>query len=193
MFKKIGGRAMPVKDFPEKIADPNWITDRELAKHPDYQGLKVLETNTAKFATFGSLFIWHEGEVYSEKIAWVKIPDHEEDTVYLISIALTMLYPRGGDFDQDDAVYADIFAIGQDETHRDIKPDAGGGYGGVSQLGKDDEDWGAFKGRGRDQMGVSTYIGPIKPQADAIVKLRVACQGDNLVGASYFILELGMK
>jgi hypothetical protein len=190
MPNKKGDRAMAFKDFPERIADSGWITDRALAADPDYQGLTVLETNTAKFAAFGSLFIEHEDEKYSEKIAWIKIPDHEENTVYLISIAPTMLRPKGGEFDEDDAVYADIVAIGQDETHQDIKPDVGAGYGGVWGS-SDDEDWKAFTRK--YQMGVSTYIGPIKPQAGAIVKLRVACQGDNWVGASYFILELGVK
>lgn len=39
-------------------------------------------------------------------------------------------------------------------------------------------------------MGVSSYIGPIKGDT---VKFRLACKGDDLVGASYVVLELGMK
>ena len=75
----------------------------------------------------------------------VNIPNYEVDSIYLMSIATTYLYPAGGDFDDADTIWADIVAIGVDPvTDTDIPP----GPGGV--------------GAGPNRVGISTYIGPIK-------------------------------
>jgi hypothetical protein len=171
---------MASKDFPERIIAP----DNRVP------GVNVSKTGNRQFAAFGSIYLDNNEEVYTEKIAYVKIPNHEVNTVYLLSIALTMLSAVGGDFDENDTAFADIFSIGVDpDTDLDIKPDAAAGYGGV---------WGRHFGGGgfglgihqEGTMGISTYVGIIKGET---VKFRVACQGDNWVGASYFVLELGTQ
>jgi hypothetical protein len=163
-------------------------------------GFRLAMPQYPRFATSGSLFLQCEPGASNEKIAWVRIPEHHKDTAYLVHIALTMLSAPGGDFDDEDTVYADIFSIGVD-PNGNMKPDAvlprldnkfldnpNETYGGV---------WGHHfgdKALDRDHtMGISTYIGPI--QGD-FVKLRLVCRGahdnDIWAGASYFVLEVGM-
>jgi hypothetical protein len=160
------------KDYPERITDP----DNKL------KGQRVSKTVSPQFATFGSIFLSNpKDQSYHEKIAYVKIPSHEPNTVYLLSIGLTMIDPYGGDFDEDDKVFADIYSIGVDpDTDLDIKPNISGGYGG---------NYSVF-GPGPNAIGISTYIGVIKGDS---VKFRLGCLGDDIVGASYFVLELGIE
>lgn len=110
-------------DFPEKITDPT----NKLA------GLRITPTGLPKYASFGSLYLDNHDEEYHEKIAWVKVPTHEVDAVFLLSIAPTLLSAPRGEFDEDDSVFADILSIGVDpDTDKDIKPDDVGGFGGVT-------------------------------------------------------------
>lgn len=161
---------MAVVDYPKEITDP-----ANQVKH------KVHATQGDKFAAFGNLYIHRSGE----KTAYVKIPppQPETETTYLMHISITMLGPQGGDFDQDDLVYADIRSIGIDpNTLADIKPDSAAGFGGVTGW-----KFGTVR-ESHKNMGISTYIGPIKGE---MVKFRLYQEGDSYAGASYFVLELG--
>jgi hypothetical protein len=98
-----------------------------------------------------------------------------------------MLSAQGGQFDEDDTIYTDIYKIdGVRQIHKEgeretavVKPENcpfGGVYGHH------------FERQGKDyNQGMSSYIGVVKKD----VEFRIFVYGDNWVGASYFIMELG--
>lgn len=196
---------MAYQNYPKYITEPTHPAYQDIYK--DFKKWTVVQNLKPKFATFGSIFIEGknpEGDLpmdFREEIACVKVPPHEKGTVYLLHVGLTMLSARGGDFDEDDTVYADIFSIGGDPENKPdvgyvVPPDLPYGYGGVWGVHFDSKAGtaGAYHHR---NMGISTYIGPLKGKdvttKGDVVKFRLACVGDDWVGASYFVLELGKE
>jgi len=107
---------------------------------------------------------------------------NNRERMYLVHTALTMLSAIGGDFDEDDTVYTDIYTIdGQrmsSMVQRGINP-PGHITGSV---------WGHhFGNSGEDtNEGISSYVGPINEE----IEFRIFIDGDDWVGASYFVMEL---
>jgi hypothetical protein len=98
---------------------------------------------------------------------------------FVAYVFLTMLSAEGGDFDEDDTIFADIYMI--DGNRLDVQSSLQG-----VQLG------GVWKGNHFGAKGdvanqtISAYTGPIN---DHIV-FRIRVTGDNWVGASYVVMEL---
>jgi hypothetical protein len=136
-------------------------------------GMKDFQVGTAKgkFVCTGSFFFAGEHGRTLTKVVKVNIP-HPEAT-YLSSIWLTMLSAVGGDFDEDDTIFADIFAI--DQKRMNLKYVKGGVWDHHFGQKGDDEN-----------QGVSSFIGPINHS----IEFRLAITGDDWVGASYSVVEL---
>lgn len=146
-----------------------------------YQDSRYVKEVNGKWIYTGTFF--HEGkhgQSIPPKLHQVRLRRRERE--YLVHISLTMLSAPGGDFDENDTVYADIYTIdGQWMSSRGMRginpPDHHSG-----------SVWGRhFGNRGDDtNEGISSYVG----QIDQEVVLRIFIQGDDWVGASYFIMEL---
>lgn len=113
-------------------------------------------------------------------------PEH----MHLVHIGLSMLSAVGGDFDEDDTVYADIYTIycvrmvlekgrypavvTQQLPHNPIQ---------VDNVMYDHHfgPWGDDK-----NQGICSYVGPIQEE----VTFRLFIYGDDCAGASFFIQEL---
>ena len=143
----------------------------------------VKEVN-GKWIYTGTFF--HEGkhgQSIPPKLRRVQL--HRREREYLVHIALTMLSAPGGDFNEDDTVYADIYRIdGQ-------RMSSGSKTGKTGHVSPDHNSGGVwehhFGNRGDDtNEGISSYVG----QIDQEVVLRIFIQGDDCLGASYFIMEL---
>lgn len=128
----------------------------------------------------GTFFLEGEHGKPLQELRPVRLRHPERE--YLAYIALTMLSAPGGDFDEDDTVYADIYTIDGRRTStggmRGINPPSHHG-GGV---------WGRHFGNAGDDSneGISSYVGRI----DQELVFRIFIDGDDWVGASYFIMEL---
>ena len=99
---------------------------------------------------------------------------------YRVHVSLSMLSAYGGDFDEDDTVYADIYAIdGKKRGHGWLRPTRGPVDGYV---------WGRHFGfRGDDEnMGPTVYAGRINQE----LTVRLFVMGDNWAAATYVVEEL---
>lgn len=188
---------MAIKNYPQAI------TVQDNSEKVSYSATTKA---SPKFAYFGNIYVrgCGDGDV-DEEFAFVRIPkETAHNTVFLMHIALSTIGPEGGDFDGDDVAFADIYSIGQEHKsdptapgsmkNFDLKPDIGSGFGGITE-------W-RYGGHGKPHgMGISTYIGQVKfgwdettnAPGDGIVAFRLYHQGDCHVGASYFVLELGIQ
>ena len=101
----------------------------------------------------------------------VRVP--KKEGIYIASISLNMLSAYGGDFDQNDTIYADIDLIDHQEMNESH------GYGGVSG-----HHWGYF-GQPSNQC-ISSYIGRINEH----IRFRITIAGDDYVGATVMLMEL---
>ena len=92
---------------------------------------------------------------------------------YLAYIFVTMVAGLSGDFDDDDAVYVDIYSI--DNKRRDTT----NGFGGA---------WdNKFGSKGAvENMAISSSIGVINDN----IMFRLSVHGDDFVGASFVVMEL---
>jgi hypothetical protein len=151
-----------------------------------------------------------------QKLKRVEVP--EGDRTYLVHIGLTMLSAVGGTFDEDDTVFADIFAIDDqdiglayvnnhlkpshprenlefgytpgewpfDELKGNLKLEGVGGLGG----GVWGEDFGELpyqdSAKNYKTMRISSWVGTIHSS----ITFRLFVDGDDWVGASYFVLQL---
>lgn len=108
---------------------------------------------------------------------------HHRERTYLVSIALAMLSAPGGDFDEDDTVYADIYSI--DEQRLAPTPGVKGvnpptyhaGYVYGHHFGQYGDD---------SNQGPTSYAGPINEK----LELRLIVQEDDWAAATYSVVEL---
>jgi len=175
----------------------------------DYQ---QSQTVGGKFVCSGSFFREMGNDKDPQKLKEVRVP--EGDRTYLVHIGLTMLSAVGGNFNDDDTVFTDIFAIdGQDiglsYINTSLKPPYSrenfefgytkewpfdelkghsklGGIGG----GVWGEDFGELPymdaGKNYKTMRISSWVGTIYQS----ITFRLFVDGDDWVGASYFVLQL---
>ena len=128
-------------------------------------------TVNGKYVCCGSFFLSGRHDAYLDKLVDVRVPRPE--SVCLVHIAATMLSARGGDFDEDDTIFTDIYSIDRRRL------DTTNGFGGVW-----DHHFGA-KGDVKNQA-ISTFVGYVNSE----IKFRIAITGDDWVGASFFVMEL---
>lgn len=146
-----------------------------IAKKVPYKDFITKKTINGKFYCSGSIFFhntWGGRPVRDyEKIVDIQVPEHAAK--YMACISLTMLNAYGGDFDEDDAVFADIYEIDG------RKKNVANGYGGC---------WAKhFGSKGHNfNQNISSYVGVIQN----IIKFRLYVYGDNYAGASFFVMEL---
>ncbi len=122
------------------------------------------------------------GEFVPGKEVEIELQHRERE--YIVHIGLTMLSAPGGDFDDDDTVYADIYSVDDlrtttGGTRRIDPPDEYNHDGGV---------WEHHFGNYGDDTneGISAFVGRINQK----IKFRLFVQGDDWAGASYTIMEL---
>ncbi len=152
----------------------------------------------------GSMFCDSRDGHFSYNLKDVAVP--EGGRIFLASISLSMLSAVGGDFDQNDTVYADIVDIDgadpglyyvnggtpfnrpRDFFEAGYSPFLGDvlqGMGGA---------WGHHFGpvpyqdpsHNQKLMRISMYLGTIERQ----ITFRLSVNGDDWAGASYFVIQL---
>jgi hypothetical protein len=128
-------------------------------------------TVKGKFVCTGSFFFsGRDGETVT-KVVKVDVPHPE--MMCLIFIWPTMLSAVGGDFDDDDTVFTDIFAIDHQRMNSHHL------NAGVWDHHFDE------KGDDKNQ-GISSFVGIVNHS----ITLRLAITGDDWMGASYVVMEL---
>ena len=155
--------------------------------YENYQG-EYEDKNTKKMYFAGTLFNQPspKGIIQKAEVIIPAVPETKREPkmerIFLAFIRLVMLSPipygeEGAAFDQDDTVFADIWKVDK----RRLDPWSRN-YGGV---------WDHHFGeRGiESNKQASAYVGPI----EGSITFRVFNQGDNRVGASYFVMELGTQ
>ncbi len=142
----------------------------------------------SKWVYVGNLF--HEGahdRFVEPKLFSVRVKQPEK--IHLVNIGLTMLSAPGGDFDEDDTVFADIYSI--DGRLTSLEGDRQGGPAGVQPhggvWGRHFGDPGEVTAQGiHRNMGLSSYVGPVNRE----IVFRLFIQGDDWAGAGFTMLQL---
>jgi hypothetical protein len=159
-----------------------------------------------RFVRTGSMFCNSRNGCFSYNVKEVQVP--EGNRIFLACISLNMLSPVGGDFNQDDTIYADIFEIDGTDTGLSYN------NGGTGLPGNHPRDWfeagyspflGDFLGglggawghhfgpvpyksasNNQKMMRISTYLGEIQKH----ITFRLSVNGDDWAGASYFVMQI---
>ena len=125
----------------------------------------------SKFVATGNIFV--EGTNGKRTTYTQDFIVPKKERVYLAYIFTTMLSAFGGDFDDDDTIYVDIYSVDN------IRKDNSNGFGGA---------WDRHFGPYGDvrNMAMSSWVGWINDK----ITFRLSVQGDDFVGATYVIMEL---
>jgi hypothetical protein len=174
-------------------------------------GMKDFQTQrevNGKFVCTGSMFCDSYHGRYSYNMKTVNVP--EGNRIFLACISLNMLSPVGGPFNEDDAVYADIFAIDGDDKGLYYLNDGNTdkvfnhprewftvGYSPdwlhdrlVGEGGAWGYLWGSLPYQSASKnpktVRISTWLGEIQKN----IIFRLSVNGDDWAGASYFVMQL---
>lgn len=164
-----------------------------------------------RFVATGTFFCFGTHGMPSEEVRRVQIDVEgptEENRHFLVQISLIMLSAPGGDFDEDDTVFADVIRVDGVEIDGPGwrgSPFAGSmaniNYNGVGVWGHHFGDLGWLDnpanypppqptwvpvGRNPRNMKTSSLITVIQRAVD----FRLSVTGDDWAGASYLVLEL---
>jgi hypothetical protein len=159
----------------EFILEWDEIEIEQQESHPfDFKDhIMAIEVN-GKFVCTGSIFL-HSGHRGSPQtcIKTIDILVPQREASYLATISLNMISPHGGDFDDSDTIFTDIFSV--DGNRKDTT----NGYGGA---------WDRhFRNKGHAwNQAISAYCGVIQE----VIRFRLQITGDNNVGASFYVKEL---
>jgi hypothetical protein len=182
----------------KKLVSPHFI------KKSGYRPAAYSSTlPNGRFVAAGTFFCFGKHGERKKKFQRVAVPKAKDKAHYLIQVSLSMLSAPGGDFDQNDTVFTDIYEIDGkfvEGPHWKGGPISGANvtYWGAGVWGHHFGDLGwvgpstqtlprwLLRGQNRANMGTSSIVAPVSSK----VTFRLVVTGDDWAGASYFVLEL---
>ena len=147
-----------------------------------------------RFVCTGTIFEGSRSNHLRYRTVDVRVPC---EGVFLAFIAITMLYPDGGSFDDDDVVFADIFSIDGQRLgitwHYPSQAAPGLPWDISRPIVGEGGAWGGLLGGmppwpqvNEHNMVISSWVGSIQKY----VRFRLAIDGDDIAAATFAVMQL---
>ena len=185
------------------MTTPGFV-DKQGHRLKDYEGT----TSSGKYVACGTFFCFGKHGRRVDQSHKVIIPQEADNIFALIQVSISMLSAPGGDFDENDTIFADINEIDGRPVEGPYwkgNPNASSAlqgnlsYDGAGVWGHHFGDIGWMEnrmvrphpswltvGKNHKNMGVSTFLGDVAQS----VTFRLSISGDDWAGANYLIMEL---